>query len=127
ETLEDFIKQWQGRHATIRFSLRHQLPDQLGTSINIAIYRVVQEAVINAVRHARPTAIDVAVVCSDDKVSVSVLDDGVGLPEDWSRPGHFGLRGLQERMTMLGGALTLADHQPHGVALTADIPLGARS
>lgn len=127
ETLEGFIKQWQGRHPAIRFSLRHELPAQLGDSISIAIYRVVQEAVINAVRHGNPTTIDVDVTCSDSTARVRVTDNGVGLSEDWSRPGHFGLRGLQERMAMLGGTLALAGHQPHGVELTAEIPLGPRT
>lgn len=125
ETLEGFIKQWQGRHPSIRFSLRHELPAQLGDSITLAIYRVVQEAVINAVRHGNPTQIDVEVVCSDSKARVRVTDDGVGMPADWPRPGHFGLRGLQERMAMLGGTLIVASHEPHGVELTAEIPLGA--
>lgn len=127
ETLEGFIKQWQGRHPSIQFSLRHELPTQLGNSITIAIYRVVQEAVINAVRHARPTRIDVEVVSSDSTARVRVADDGIGLPEEWSRPGHFGLRGLQERMATLGGTLTLAEREPHGVELTAEIPLGAHA
>lgn len=127
ETLESFIKQWQGRHPSIRFGLRHELSTPLGASITIAIYRVVQEGVINAVRHARPTAIDVEVVCSDSLARVRVTDDGIGPPEEWSGPGHFGLRGLQERMAMLGGSLTVAEHRPHGVELTAEIPLGARA
>nr|WP_298719127.1 sensor histidine kinase [uncultured Steroidobacter sp.] len=127
ETLEGFIKQWQGRHPGIHFSLHHELPAQLGDSITIAVYRVVQEAVINAVRHARPTRVDVSVVHSDSHVRIRVTDNGIGLPEDWSRPGHFGLRGLQERMVMLGGTLTLKTHEPHGVELAADIPLGAHA
>lgn len=127
ETLEGFIKQWQGRHPAIRFSLHHELTTRLGDSITIAIYRVVQEGVINAVRHARPTAIDVEVICSESMARVRVGDNGIGPPEEWSRPGHFGLRGLQERMAMLGGTLTLAKREPHGVELTAEIPLGARS
>ncbi|HEY0687177.1 MAG TPA: ATP-binding protein [Steroidobacter sp.] len=126
ETLEDFIKQWQVRNPSIQFSLRHELPAQLGDSITIAIYRVVQEAVINAVRHARPTTVDVEVVCSDSTARVRVTDNGIGLPDEWSQPGHFGLRGLQERMVMLGGKLTLTEHAPHGVELTAEIPLGAQ-
>jgi two-component system sensor histidine kinase UhpB len=125
ETLEGFIKQWQGRHPSIQFSLHHELPTELGASATIAVYRVVQEAVINAVRHARPTQVDVSVVHSDSHVRVRVADNGIGLPEDWSRPGHFGLRGLQERMATLGGTLALANQLPHGVQLTADIPLGA--
>lgn len=127
ETLEGFIKQWQSRHPTIHFNLHHKLPTDLGTSVTIAVYRVVQEAVINAVRHARPTRVEVSVVHSDSHICVQVTDNGIGLPEDWSRPGHFGLRGLQERMAMLGGTLTLTNHPPHGVALTAEIPLGAHA
>ena len=97
----------------------------LGTSITMAIYRVVQEGVINAVRHANPTSIAVEVLGSATSVRVRVVDDGVGLTQEWSRPGHFGLRGLQERLAMLGGLLTIEAHQPHGVELTAEIPLGA--
>jgi two-component system sensor histidine kinase UhpB len=124
ETLEGFVKQWQSRHPAIRFSLHYELSTELGTSATIAVYRVVQEAVINAVRHARPTQVEVSVAHSDSHVRVRVTDNGVGLPEDWSRPGHFGLRGLQERMAMLGGTLTLKNREPHGVELTAEIPLG---
>ncbi|MET0535986.1 MAG: sensor histidine kinase, partial [Steroidobacter sp.] len=60
-------------------------------------------------------------------VAVRVIDDGVGLTQDWSRPGHFGLRGLQERLATLGGQLTIRANQPHGVELVAEIPLGAAS
>jgi two-component system sensor histidine kinase UhpB len=127
ETLEGFIKQWQGRHPAIRFSLHQELPAELGNSISIAIYRVVQEAVINAVRHGNPTSIEVEITCSDSTARVRITDNGAGLPDDWSRPGHFGLRGLQERMAMLRGTLSLAPHEPHGVVLTAEIPLGARA
>jgi two-component system sensor histidine kinase UhpB len=125
ETIEGFIKQWQRRNPAIKFSFRHDLTMDLGTSITMAIYRVVQEGVINAVRHANPTSINVEVLGSPTSVRVRVIDDGVGLTQEWSRPGHFGLRGLQERLAMLGGLLTIEAHDPHGVELTAEIPLGA--
>ena len=55
---------------------------------------------------------------------VTVIDDGVGLPAgSWSRPGHFGLRGLTERVEHLGGRFEVRDREPHGVSLTAEIPL----
>jgi two-component system sensor histidine kinase UhpB len=127
ETIEGFIKQWQGRNPAIQFSFRHDLTMDLGTSITMAIYRVVQEGVINAVRHANASSIEVEVLGSPKNVRVRVVDDGAGLTQDWSRPGHFGLRGLQERLAMLGGLLTVGAHQPHGVELTAEIPLGAAS
>ena len=127
ETIEGFIEQWQGRNPAIQFSFRHDLTMDLGTSITLAIYRVVQEGVINAVRHAQPTSIAVEVLGSPTSVRVRVADDGVGLTQEWSRPGHFGLRGLQERLAMLGGMLTIETREPHGLELTAEIPLGATS
>jgi two-component system sensor histidine kinase UhpB len=125
ETLEGFIREWQRRHPNLTFTLHHDLSSELGTSITLAIYRVVQEAVINAVRHAQPSRIEIAVECTPALASVKVADDGVGLTQDWSRPGHFGLRGLQERVSQLGGELRLIDRQPHGVEVIAQIPLEA--
>ncbi len=54
---------------------------------------------------------------------MTVTDDGVGLPEDWSRPGHYGLRGLGERVGHLGGKLTLRNSECRGTLLMAEIPL----
>jgi two-component system sensor histidine kinase UhpB len=60
---------------------------------------------------------------SGERLRVAVIDDGVGLPANWSRPGHFGLRGLTERVEHLGGTLSVRNQEPHGVCLTAEIPL----
>ena len=56
-------------------------------------------------------------------LTVSVTDDGVGLPENWSRPGHYGLRGLGDRVGHLGGKLTLRNQGSRGTLLAAEIPL----
>jgi two-component system sensor histidine kinase UhpB len=124
ETLEGFIREWQHRHPDIAFTLRHEITTPPGASVSLAIYRIIQESVINAVRHAQPSKIAVEVDCTT-RLLVRVTDDGIGLPADWSRPGHFGLRGLQERVTQLGGELQLLNLQPHGTAVVADIPFGA--
>jgi two-component system, NarL family, sensor histidine kinase UhpB len=58
---------------------------------------------------------------------VTVTDDGQGLPPDWSRPGHFGLRGLAERVEHVGGTFNVGNGPTGGVRLLANIPLGARS
>jgi two-component system sensor histidine kinase UhpB len=54
-----------------------------------------------------------------------VTDDGVGQTAHWSRPGHFGLRGLAERVEHLGGSLQVGNTEPHGVCIRAEIPLAA--
>ncbi len=124
DTLENFVRDWQRRYPAIRLTLRHDLASNPGPSIALAVYRVVQEGLINALRHAQPSRVEIDVSSDEERITATVTDDGVGLPPDYnSRPGHFGLRGLAERTERLGGALHIANHPPHGVRLTAEIPL----
>jgi two-component system sensor histidine kinase UhpB len=125
-TLESLVRDWQRRHPSIALSLRQELPIELGPSITLAIYRVVQEGLINALRHAQAARVDIVVICNDQGIVATVIDDGIGLGADWARPGHFGLRGLAERVRQLGGTFDIGRQDGRGVRLTADIPLGDR-
>jgi len=123
-SLENLVRDWQRRFPAVALTVRHAIPADLGPSAGLAIYRVVQEGLINALRHARASRIDVAVSADARRIAVSVRDDGVGLPEDWSRAGHFGLRGLAERVAQLGGTFAVANAANGGVELKAEIPFG---
>ena len=125
DSLESLVRDWQRRHPTPVLSLQHQLPAELGASVTLAAYRVVQEGLVNALRHAHAAHVNIEVSSVAGQMSVAVSDDGVGLPAQWSRPGHFGLRGLAERLEHLGGKLEVRNREPHGVSLTAHIPLTA--
>jgi two-component system sensor histidine kinase UhpB len=122
-TLESLVRDSQRRHPSIAISLRQQLPDELGPSVTLAIYRVVQEGLINALRHAQASRVDIVLEGGVRKVIATVTDDGVGLSAEWARPGHFGLRGLTDRVQQLGGMFNIGNHEGRGVRLTADIPL----
>jgi two-component system sensor histidine kinase UhpB len=124
-TLESLVRDWQRRHPSIALSLRQELPIELGPSVTLAIYRVVQEGLINALRHAQASRVDIAVHCDAGHIAATVTDDGVGLATDWARPGHFGLRGMAERVQQLGGTFDLGSKDGRGVSLTAEIPLEA--
>jgi two-component system sensor histidine kinase UhpB len=126
-TLESLVRDWQRRHPSIALSLSQELPIELGPSINLAIYRVVQEGLINALRHAQASRVDIAVHCDARRIVATVTDDGVGLATDWERPGHFGLRGMAERVQKLGGAFSIGNRDGRGVCLSADIPLGVQT
>jgi len=126
-TLESLVRDWQRRHPSIALSLRQELPIELGPSITLAIYRVVQEGLINALRHARASRVDIVVQCDARRIMATVTDDGVGLSSEWARPGHFGLRGLTERVQQLGGTFNIGDQGGRGVCLCADIPLGGQT
>lgn len=123
ETLENLIGDWQRRYPSIVLTLRHDLPPVMGPSVTLTIYRVVQEGLINALRHAQASHVEISLQSAAQRIVVTILDDGVGLPRDWSRPGHFGLRGLAERVEHLNGTLQVGNREPHGVTLTVEIPM----
>ena len=126
-TLESLVRDWQRRHPAIALSLRQSHTADLGPSVTLAAYRVAQEGLINALRHANPSRVDIEVTSDDRRLLVQVVDDGVGLPAEWARPGHFGLRGLAERVAALGGVFQVGGSDGKGVRLYADIPLAART
>jgi two-component system sensor histidine kinase UhpB len=127
DTLENLVRDWQRRNPSVKLSVRHDLAAELGPSITLAIYRVVQEGLINALRHAQASHVDITVASDAHRILVTVSDDGVGMPVAETPPGHFGLRGLAERITRLGGSFEVRRREPHGVRLTAEIPLAGNA
>ena len=88
-----------------------------------AIYRIVQEALSNAVKHAQPDAVSLRVKQLPDRVQVAVEDDGRGFEPDAVRAG-FGLTGMRERALLAGGRLwvTSAEGGPTRVAAVLPLP-----
>ncbi|HUB46690.1 MAG TPA: HAMP domain-containing protein [Acetobacteraceae bacterium] len=101
--------------------------DEIGDDLKDTIYRVVQEAVSNAVRHGEPTRVQIAVVHGgNDHIRVEITDDGTGLPADGSaEPGmaQLGLVGMRERVMAMAGSLTIQHGGGRrGLALVARLP-----
>jgi two-component system sensor histidine kinase UhpB len=127
DTLENLVRDWQRRYPAVQLSACHDLSAVLGPTVTLTIYRVAQEGLINALRHAQATQVEIDLHSDEEQIALTVTDDGVGLAPDWLRPGHFGLRGLADRVEHLGGSFTVANHEPHGVRLTAKIPLATET
>jgi two-component system, NarL family, sensor histidine kinase UhpB len=124
-TLENLVSDWRRRNPGVSIELTHRLPADLEPNVALTVYRVVQEGLINALRHAQPSQVAIEVGGDAGRVHVTVADDGIGLPADWSRPGRFGLRGLADRVAQLGGTFGVGNQSGRGALLTADIPLKA--
>jgi signal transduction histidine kinase len=106
----------------VRFKARGFTSERLATAVETALYRVVQEAMTNVVRHARATRVDVLVEHRGDRVKVMVEDDGVGFEPDLVQHGdHFGLLGLRERAEALGGSLTLESAPGAGATVVVEV------
>ncbi|WP_400994268.1 sensor histidine kinase [Agromyces sp. GXQ0307] len=96
----------------------------LSAGRQLAVYRVVQEALTNIRRHARASTASVAIDRADDRVDITVTDDGA-MP-DLERPAGHGLLGMRERVALYGGTLE-AGPEPSGWRVHASLPTGASS
>ena len=89
------------------------------------LWRVAQEALANVERHAAATAVSLALDARPDALTLTITDDGHGLPPDAeTRPGHYGLRGIRERVESLGGTLTLSSNDA-GTTVAARVPVNS--
>jgi signal transduction histidine kinase len=86
------------------------------------VYRAIQEALTNCVRHARAFAIKVSVTNYNDTLALSVMDDGIGF-DPAQRSGGLGLRGIEERVKELHGIMRVNSAASQGTTLTIELPL----
>jgi signal transduction histidine kinase len=133
--LDDFGLQaaleWHVRDFTARYGVNVQLDldgplDALPEGHSTCVYRAVQEALTNCVRHAQATWVNVSVTGSSQWLDVAVTDDGVGLDPARRRNG-LGLRGIEERVKELHGNMTIGNAAGKGTKLAISLPLPVSS
>jgi PAS domain S-box-containing protein len=94
---------------------------QLAPAVVATLYRVVQEALANALHHAEAHVISITITEADDKVSVIVEDDGKGFDPEVLPNGHFGVIGMRERAALVG-TLTVDSAPGHGTVVRIEVP-----
>jgi two-component system, NarL family, sensor kinase len=92
--------------------------------VEAALYRVAQEALSNALRHARAGSVTVLLTAEPTRITLSVSDDGIGFEVGRVRDGRFGLIGMRERIRLLGGDLRVDSSPDAGTRVHASVPLG---
>jgi signal transduction histidine kinase len=125
--LEALVQQ-AGERTAARVRLEQVGPVQrLAPEVELAAYRIVQEALNNTLEHAHAQNIVVRVRFAPRGVSLSVTDDGVGFtlppgPDLFTQAGHFGLVGMRERATLLGGTLQVQTAPGEGTRIAVNLP-----
>jgi signal transduction histidine kinase len=120
--LENCVDHWRqrlpGTHFTL--SLSGSL-DDLGESMNLTIYRLIQEGLTNSSRHAGAGRIDINLSRAGD-VLLTIADDGRGVDTS-SRGSGFGLSGMKERVELMGGTFSVDSSPGRGFAIEARLPV----
>lgn len=132
--LNEYVEEWSAQYG-IKAVFVHNFPeDTLSTTgpLEVALYRVTQEALTNVYRHAQATA--VSVILDRDKTSLRAIveDDGKGFDTDKDEHGQerttaqrLGLLGMEERMELVGGTLTIESQPGKGTTVYARAPMPA--
>ncbi len=121
------VRDYDARHGLrVEFEQAGELP-ALSDEVELVLYRATQEALANAARHAPDARVRVRLGAGPELVTLSVRDDGPGLPDgvtaDDARRGT-GLAGIRERVRGVGGTLDVASGPGEGVHVNVEIPFG---
>lgn len=129
ETLRDMVSGYQAQHPELNIQLHVSGEFQpLGENVNINLYRIVQEAVNNAIKHAHAQCINVHLLTDTEGLRLMICDDGVGMQiETVDQTQHFGLLGIRERVQALHGQFKVVSQPDAGRGTTLEIRLPIQS
>lgn len=119
-TLSELVREWQRRSVKLQFDLNYDPSlEQLSSDVTIHVYRIVQECITNIVKHAKASEVTILVLKQNNKVLITVSDNGQG--KKLNSPG-FGLLGMRERAENLGGKFTIESIKGVGVKVGVELP-----
>lgn len=87
------------------------------------VYRIVQQAIHNAIKHGKPKNVIVDVTIIEERATVSITDDGAGLKPGWDQTSGIGLRSMNYRARIIGGAFSVDPVEPHGTRVICSFNL----
>ncbi len=120
---------WQANEYQQRLGIQFNVDIHLETNtvdedLGIAIFRIFQEAVTNAVRHAHATVLTVTLTEQNGRIELVVKDNGIGISQDkFASTESFGIMGMRERVEIFGGSLEVSGVPGKGTTLRARFPL----
>jgi signal transduction histidine kinase len=112
-----------GARGGLEVEVKIEIADAPGGDEERLVYRLVQEALTNVVKHAGASRVEVSVREEDCKVEIAIRDDGDGFEPEASTPGR-GLIGMRERIELLGGRIAVTSKPGGGTEISATVPLG---
>ena len=125
DTLKDLVASWQKQHKGLDIILIADANlDNLGEAININVYRIIQEAMNNCLKHADATKVNILIEIKNKNLFLEFSDNGVGFNKGiLSKTKQFGIVGIQERVNSLRGRFELITKKNKGTILKFYIPI----
>lgn len=120
--IRQYVETLEEKHNLVINFKETGFSDRLPEKMETVIYRIVQEALTNIVRHAQAEQVDLVLTIRNKKLIVIIEDDGVGFDTDQPlSPDHLGIFGIQERVKMLNGHFEIESQPSHGTTLRVEV------
>ena len=117
------LAQTFGERSGISTTVETHLDDRLPPELETTLYRVVQEALSNVVKHAGAERVSIVLAQRGSGVAATIDDDGQGFDESLIRPDALGLTGMRERLALVGGTLEIESAPGSGTTVAARVPV----
>jgi len=112
----------KNKHLTLHLDFKQQT--QLPSKIEDQLFRTIQEAISNMLRHSKATIFDMKLYEKDGRLCIALEDNGIGfIVEEMEKKGSYGLATMKERMIELGGNLTILSYPKKGTKLELRVPI----
>ncbi len=131
KTIQNHVEDLLERHPAIAIDLEldeNEAEQRLPEKVSLTLFRIYQEAITNATRHANATQISVRFSIRQDLAHLEIQDNGCGfpVPEDWgaqAQTGHYGLPGMRERADTVGGVFSVTSEPGSGTKIVVEVPV----
>ena len=120
--LDELVADYRDAGLPVRLEVTGE-QEPLPGGVELSVYRIVQEALTNVLKHSRPTRVTVTLAFRDSRLELEVVDDGTTPDNAIEMPGH-GIVGMRERVALLGGELETGRRVGGGYRVAARLPVG---
>ncbi|WP_132746709.1 sensor histidine kinase [Scopulibacillus darangshiensis] len=123
-TLKKYLNRIEEQYPTVEVVFRHIGEEKrLPSRMEAALFRLAQEAVQNACKHANPSLVKVSMEFRDDRIHLLINDDGTGFDPGKKKENTFGLIGMKERVELLEGKIAIQSNVKNGTLIVIQIPI----
>jgi len=120
---KDYLREFEGRHKIKCEFVSNDSEVEMTPQQSLALFRIFQEAMNNVAKHAKATSVKIQLQHTDNKLSLEITDNGVGLDKDNQiRPDSYGMIGMKERVILLEGKLDIISATGKGTCVRIEIP-----
>lgn len=122
--VQELISSLNKSNPQISFTFFSNVEEALPSSININLYRVIQEATLNIIKYAKATEANVKFIRANNQLILTIIDNGIGFNVKKVKKYGLGLKHMQERVNQIGGHFNITSNEGEGTTIVATITKG---